>query len=318
MSQFYLLSNTAPKIYSVAWLVSNVPPWLRASPASGVLGPGQSATLTITLNPLAAGSLPVGDYSTNISIVDSTEGFTAWRFFSLTVVISQLVKNGGFETGAFTDWTLNGSPSVNFVANSNSVHSFPRGTSASTIAAYLHSGTYSALMGQSGDAFFSQTISTIPGQAYLVSFWAANPGLLTRGQVAPNDLSLQWGGASLFHQINMPTFTWTNFQFIAVATNVSTVLEFAASCNDYISLDDVSVQPEPTPLFNQVSSSNGSVALSWAAQPGLAYQLQYTTNLTTPSWVNIGSPITATNGVIGAADALPADSQRFYQLLLLP
>jgi hypothetical protein len=40
--------------------------------------------------------------------------------------------------------------------------------------------------------------------------------------------------------------------------------------------------------------------------------------LRTTNWINLGSPITAANGVIAASDNQPADPQRFYRLILAP
>jgi hypothetical protein len=49
---------------------------------------------------------------------------------------------------------------------------------------------------------------------------------------------------------------------------------------------------------------------------GVPYQLQYTTDLSTLNWINLGTPITVTNGVIATSDNNPADPQRFYRVIL--
>jgi subtilase family serine protease len=236
----------------------------------------------------------------------------------INALASPLVQNGGFETGNFTGWTLSGARKDNLVAATNS--SLFAGLPASTIAAYIYSGACSALLGQSGaDAYLSQTLPTLPGQPYLISFWFANPGLLTGGNVTPNHFQLQWNGAALFNQTNLGAFSWTNLQFIAAAAANNTTLLFGArNDNDFFSIDNVSVQPVPAPLFTQAAWSNGAVTLSWTALAGLACQLQYATNLPAANWLNLGGPITAANGLFTTNLVLPAGPQRFYQLLLLP
>ena len=48
------------------------------------------------------------------------------------------------------------------------------------------------------------------------------------------------------------------------------------------------------------------------------YQLQCATNLAAPNWIDLGSPITATNSSVFATDALDSDGQRFYRVRLVP
>jgi len=61
----------------------------------------------------------------------------------------------------------------------------------------------------------------------------------------------------------------------------------------------------------------GQVNFTWRAVSGLQYQAQYTTNLASTNWLNLGTPIGATNGVAAFSDPIAADPQRFYRLLSL-
>ena len=72
----------------------------------------------------------------------------------------------------------------------------------------------------------------------------------------------------------------------------------------------------PPSLFAAPSVA-GSFSLAWSAQSNFTYQLQYTTNLSAPSWVNLGGPITATNGSASTADFPVSDFRRFYRLQLV-
>jgi hypothetical protein len=46
--------------------------------------------------------------------------------------------------------------------------------------------------------------------------------------------------------------------------------------------------------------------------------LQYKTNLTQASWVNLGSPITASGGSVTVSNFVGSDPMRFYRVGLQP
>ncbi len=160
----------------------------------------------------------------------------------------------------------------------------------------------------------SQTFSTSPGQLYLVSFWVAN----YNGD-GPNEFLADWGATTLFDQIQLPSFTFTNMQYLVTAASASTTLQFGFR-NDpyYFALDDVSVTAVRAPSFQSVAKTGGSANFTWTAMAGLAYQLQYKTNLTQANWINLGGPLAGTNGILFATDATASDPRRFYRIELLP
>jgi hypothetical protein len=172
------------------------------------------------------------------------------QFVTNTVNVSPLVQNGGFETGNFTGWTLNGNPSPdNFVTNG-------------AIGIPPHAGSYLALFGQiGGQAYLSQTVPTVGGQKYLLSLWLYNPvsavvtnsaskkhpGTITND---PNEFSVSWNGQTLYDQPNLAAFAWSNMQFVVTATTANTVLKIGGRDDDvFLGLDDVSVAPASGPLF---------------------------------------------------------------------
>jgi hypothetical protein len=221
------------------------------------------------------------------------------------------VFNGGFESGGFAYWTLHGDTTIAGGLADGVITS----RSFSGAGAYIHSGTYSAFLGESNFlASLSQTVTTVPGQAYLLSFWLANPAGAT-----PNEFLVSWNGSTLFDQVNMAAIAWTNFQFVVSATATNSTLMFEArNDNSGFGLDDVGVEAIPMPSFQAASSVNGSFVFTWSAQTGLAYQMQYTTTLAPANWTNAGTPITATNGTMNVSIPAPSDAQGFYRLLLLP
>lgn len=64
-----------------------------------------------------------------------------------------------------------------------------------------------------------------------------------------------------------------------------------------------------------LTNKGGHWAASWSAAPGLAFQLQYKTSLTQSDWINLGSPIVATNSTVIVPDAGGGDPQRFYRVI---
>lgn len=145
---------------------------------------------------------------------------------------AQLVTNGGFETGDFTGWSASGS----FLGVDGNPHS---GASA----AYVGSLTLNDSL--------SQTLATVAGQSYSVSFWLSNVGGGT------NAFSASWGGTSLIGGaipglplVNSAAFGYTDYTFTETAPTSSTVIAFSGgSVPSYFYLDDVSViGPAPGPV----------------------------------------------------------------------
>jgi subtilase family serine protease len=225
-----------------------------------------------------------------------------------------LVQNGGFETGDFSDWTLQGSTEDNLVVRSASQTPHPE---------LVHSGSWGALLGQVGGlAYLSQTLPTSPGQLYVLSFWADSPYF--SGSDTPNEFLVAWNADTnsttvLFDQVGMAPFDWTNMQFVVRAAGTSAVLQFGARNDpEAFGLDDVSVVPISPPVFQGVTLVNGALSLTWTVSPWLAYQVQYTTNLAANLWSNIGSAVTATNATLTLSDVQPPDPQRFYRVVPSP
>jgi len=289
------------------WSIINTSLWLNVSPASGALTPGgAAATVTASLNANAS-NLVFGTYTASLGFTNRNSHYAQDRSFTLSVQPLQLVQNGGFETGDFTDWILNGDGNPdNFVDNGSYYIIAP------------HSGSYLALLGELGGlAYLSQTLSTTTGQSYLLSCWLNS----SDGQL-PNKFSVTWNGTTYFDQSSIPAFPapgWTNLLFIVTATDPSTVLQFGAEDdNGYLGLDDVSVEPIPVTVFKSAARVQGNIQFTWNTLPGLAYQLQYKTNLTQVNWINSGSPVSAVSGVTTTSDPSPTDPHRFYRLMILP
>jgi hypothetical protein len=163
-----------------------------------------------------------------------------------------------------------------------------------------HSGNYYAALGQSGSlAYLSQTLPTIVGQKYLLSFWLDNPLAGSSGRHGnPNQFTVSWNGSALYNQINLGEFTWNNFQYVVTATTTNTVLQFGGRDDNYfLGLDDVSVIPGFAPTIS--TQPTNLVILS-----GSNAAFTATANGSTPLvyiWRQNGINLTDASGVSGSA-----------------
>ena len=93
-----------------------------------------------------------------------------------TVPPTCLVVNPGFETGSFSGWTQSGD-----LGFTNVTSNMP------------HSGSFAADLGPLTEGFLTQTLPTVVGQSYHVSFWLA-----LDADGTPNDFSATFAGTTFF------------------------------------------------------------------------------------------------------------------------
>lgn len=141
---------------------------------------------------------------------------------------SNLVANGGFESGDLSNWSESGL-------------SFSQVDSLS-----VHSGNFAFNNGTTdAPGFISQTLNTSAGTPYNIHLWVnidAIPGNATQ-------LVVRWGGSTVFDSTDISTSGYQEIVIDPFATGSTTLLEIGAR-NDFGGsfIDDVSVlatAPEP-------------------------------------------------------------------------
>jgi hypothetical protein len=310
-SENFMLTNSGAVSFNWSAVA---PSWLTVAPGSGTLAAKSSVQVSIGLNS-AINNLVPATYAASVAFTNLSSGIVQFRPFTLQLGQS-IVQNGGFENGDFSQWIFNGDyddSSGGFLNGAAGVNTFADGSGTN----YVHSGAFGGAFGEAGKlAYISQTLPTFPGQSYLLSFWLNNIGGPT-----PNQLLVNWNTNSIstntiYNQVSVPEIdNWTNLIFIVTSISTNAVLQFGSeNDNGYFGLDDISVQPAPAPSFRTVSETNNLIRFTWNSLAGLAYQVQYSTNLAGADWLNLGSSVIATNYTSTAAFSIGTDSQHFYRV----
>jgi uncharacterized repeat protein (TIGR03803 family) len=73
------------------------------------------------------------------------------------------------------------------------------------------------------------------------------------------------------------------------------------------------------PFLMSLARAGATVELTWNANVGRGYQLQFKPSLLVTNWTNLGSVVTATNDALTLTDPMiPGTGQRFYRVVLVP
>jgi hypothetical protein len=145
---------------------------------------------------------------------------------------ANIVVNDSFETGDFTGWTLAGNSTFFDDVECPGVGLVPRGECDAFFGAF------------DSDDTLSQTLATIAGAPYSITFFFASDG----GVVS--HFSASFGGATLIDLVNPAASPYTLYSFTRTATGASTPLSFSfRDDTGFLRLDAVSVAvPEPATL----------------------------------------------------------------------
>ena len=176
-----------------------------------------------------------------------------WIFMSSAAFADELILNGGFESGVFSPWSISNPVGELFCAVSGPRPNRPFPG---------HTGTYGAFCGPIvGFSVLSQTVATVPGARYDLSFWLREED---RYPPEGNALHLLWDGRLLASLTDEAPFDWSLLYFPGlIATGTSTVVQFEFwNPAGVWNFDDISVTtvPEPASLLLLGSGLIGAVS----------------------------------------------------------
>jgi hypothetical protein len=162
--------------------------------------------------------------------------------FSIT---SNLIVNGGFETGDFPPWVQSGDTSFTAVLDRTVIP--------------VHSGNYALESGPTGSlGYISQTVTTMPGQMYRLSLWLDHPY-----NDPGTEFQVQIGGTTVDDQFNpnLPMYTQFTYNYMATGTSTTIRLGFFEP-PAYFYLDDVSFSATGGTVSSSGQSSSAGTLVS--------------------------------------------------------
>ena len=151
-----------------------------------------------------------------------------------------------------------------------------------------------------------------PGGRTLTFRYAAGAGNASRAiaingtNTFPNQAFASTGSWSSYNNLSV------SFNFPAGWNTVSVAFNSALGNANYLNLDNlVTTDLRITDLT--ISPPN-TVQLKWSAISGLTYRVQFSKDITSGVWSNLGSSITATGTLASATDALATNATRYYRI----
>ncbi len=333
----FSLTNSSAS--SLNWSLINTSSWLSVSASSGALASHSGTHATVSLN-ASANSLPPGTYTAGVWFSNQTSHAARTREFVL-VAGQNLVLNGGFEEypAALPNWVQTGGigmydeipyPTFNFdFVDDGTLTSF------ASAAPSPHSGTNFCAFGTPGTyGYISQNIATVPGQSYTLSFWLWNAPDGT-----PTERFLvNWNANSgtpntVYSFSDTEGFDWSNVVVSLTASSTNTILQFGARSDqsadtlnnsllgwgNFFALDDITLMPtgsvnSPNIDLSIAQASPNTIALTWNTVSGQVYQVQYSTSLRSPDWINL-STNTATGPTLSVTTTIGSNPRGYYRII---
>ena len=73
---------------------------------------------------------------------------------------------------------------------------------------------------------------------------------------------------------------------------------------------------QTSPVFQVPAAINGALNLTWTTDAGGTYQLQYSSDLSSSNWINLGSAIVVSGTTLSAKDFVTNAPRKFYRVVV--
>lgn len=165
---------------------------------------------------------------------------------------------------------------------------------------------------------WSQEMAVVPGEDYVLNFWAA-----TWSAFSPGSLLVFINGVQAEGVFSLPSTPgqWVEFTHnwpSGSATNATVVIKnfTTFSIGNDFAIDDISLNgPRPPPATHFVDISiHDAIELSWPTEAGYTYQLQWTDDPLTTPWGDVDAPVVGDGNTYYVLKSIRTQPVGFYRL----
>ena len=116
-----------------------------------------------------------------------------------------------------------------------------------------------------------------------------------------------------FHDVTVGSNTWVSSPDLFYAVNGYDLCTGLGTIGGTNLLNALAASTAAPQFLSPIRSAN-TLTLTWTTFPGKSYQLQYSTNLASGNWFNLGASSNAASSSESATDSA-TNSSRFYRVL---
>jgi hypothetical protein len=168
---------------------------------------------------------------------------------------------------------------------------------------------------RAGDGLTNSEITTVSltvsNRPFIITSVTLNSGVATVTWNSQTGLTYR-----VQYKDSLAAANWSDATPDVTATNISTSLTNFVGNNPQRFYRVQIVEPTPTILSLQLA--DGAAIITWSSVTTRDYRLQYKTNLTDLSWVEVLPSITAIGPTTATTNVVGSASQRFFRVRLMP
>jgi outer membrane protein assembly factor BamB len=113
-------------------------------------------------------------------------------------------------------------------------------------------------------------------------------------------------------------FTWTPTMAQGPSTNLISVSVTDNGVPPLSATNTFTIVVVPPPSIQSLAPITSGFIVTWSSIPQSSYRVQFKTNLTDNSWIDLSGNIPATAYISAWTNSPPFDSSRFYRVMVLP